>query len=80
MVMTLGSTLRDLFKDYRFAVAFIVLLFLVALAVLSFFSPYDPTIWFYAPRDLRPSQEYILGTDSAGRTSSGRPPLPFATL
>lgn len=65
--MAFGSTLRDLFRDYRFVVAFIVLLFLVTLAVMSFFSPYDPTLWYYAPRDLRPSNEHILGTDSRGQ-------------
>jgi len=65
--MAIGSTLKDLFRDYRFTVAFIVLLFLVGLAIASFFSPYDPTIWYYAPRDLKPSNEYILGTDSRGQ-------------
>jgi peptide/nickel transport system permease protein len=48
-------------------VAFIVLCFLIALAVLAFFSPYDPTIWYYAPRDLKPSAKYILGTCSRGQ-------------
>lgn len=60
-------TLRDLFKDYRFFVSFIVLVFIVSMAFLSFFSPYDPTLWNVVPRDLRPSAEYILGTDSNGQ-------------
>ncbi|NLM39913.1 MAG: ABC transporter permease, partial [Firmicutes bacterium] len=65
--MAIWSTLRELFRDYRFFFAFIALLFLVVLAVMSFFSPYDPTLWYYAPRDLKPSNQYILGTDSRGQ-------------
>ena len=59
--------LRDLFRDYRFTISFALLAFIVAMAVLSFFSPYDPTIWHVVPRDLSPSNEYILGTDSNGQ-------------
>ena len=59
--------LRDLFTDYRFAFSFIVLLIIVILAVLSIFSPYDPTLWNVVPRDMRPSAEYWLGTDSNGQ-------------
>ena len=58
--------LRDLFRDYRFALAFVVLSLLVGFALLSFFSPYDPTVWGEVPRDMRPSAEYWLGTDSNG--------------
>lgn len=61
------KTLRDLFRDYRFALSFIVLLIIVILAVLSIFSPYDPTLWNVVPRDMRPSAEYWLGTDSNGQ-------------
>ena len=61
------STLRDLFKDYRFAFSFIVLVIIVVMALLSFFSPYDPTLWNVVPRDLKPSAEYFLGTDSNGQ-------------
>jgi len=60
-------TLRDLFKDYRFTFSFIVLVIIVVMALLSFFSPFDPTLWYVVPRDLRPSAEYILGTDSNGQ-------------
>ena len=59
--------LGDLFKDYRFALSFIVLLIIVILALLSIFSPYDPTLWNVVPRDMRPSAEYWLGTDSNGQ-------------
>jgi peptide/nickel transport system permease protein len=40
---------------------------MVIFAALSFFSPYDPTIWGEVPRDMRPSAEYWLGTDSNGQ-------------
>lgn len=65
--MPIGSTVKELFRDYRFLFAFIVLCFLVTLAVLSFFSPHDPTIWFYAPRDMPASTKHLLGTDSRGQ-------------
>ena len=61
------KTLRDLFKDYRFTFAFFVLVNILILAVLSFFSPYDPTLWHVVPRDLKPSTDHILGTDSNGQ-------------
>ncbi|MCS6939455.1 MAG: ABC transporter permease, partial [Roseiflexus sp.] len=58
---------RDLLRDVRFAVAFWVLCLLLAFAALSLFSPYDPTRWGQVPRDLRPSAEHWLGTDSNGQ-------------
>jgi peptide/nickel transport system permease protein len=61
------KVLRDLFKDYRFALSFCVLSLLLTLAILSIFSPYDPTRWGVVPRDLRPSWKNILGTDSNGQ-------------
>ena len=61
------KTLRDLFRDYRFALSFLVLLVIVILALLSTFSPYDPTLWNVVPRDMKPSAEYWLGTDSNGQ-------------
>lgn len=59
--------LKDLFKDYRFTFSFIVLAIIVIMAFLSLLSPYDPTLWNVVPRDLRPSSEYFLGTDSNGQ-------------
>ena len=59
--------LRDLFRDYRFTLSFIVLLIIVILALLSIFSPYDPTMWNVVPRDMKPSAEHWLGTDSNGQ-------------
>jgi len=61
------KTLRDLFRDYRFTLSFIVLLIIVILAVLSIFSPYDPTLWNVVPKDRKPSAEHWLGTDSNGQ-------------
>jgi len=61
------KTLRDLFKDYRFAFSFVVLMIIVIMAILSFFAPYDPTLWNVVPRDLKPSPKFILGTDSNGQ-------------
>lgn len=59
--------LRDLFRDYRFTFSFIVLMFILIMATLSFFSPFDPTEWNVAPRDMKPSADHILGTDSNGQ-------------
>jgi peptide/nickel transport system permease protein len=61
------NVLRDLLKDYRFALSFCVLIILLTLALLSILSPYDPEVWGVVPRDLPPSQEHWLGTDSTGR-------------
>jgi len=61
------KTLRDLFKDYRFCFSFGVLVIILILAFLSNFSPYDPTLWNVVPRDLQPSAQYLLGTDSNGQ-------------
>ena len=59
--------LRDLFRDYRFCFSFAVLVIILILAFLSFFSPYDPTLWNVVPRDTKPSVEHPLGTDSNGQ-------------
>ena len=58
---------RDLIRDYRFVFSFVVLVIIVVLAVLSIFSPYDPSLWHVVPRDLKPSGEFLLGTDSNGQ-------------
>lgn len=58
---------RDLLRDYRFAFSFTVLFFLGILAILSAFSPYDPTFWWHAARDLRPSWTHFLGTSAKGQ-------------
>jgi len=59
--------LKDLFEDYRFTISFSILGILLILAILSLFSPYDPTLWGTVPRDLKPSWTYLLGTNSKGQ-------------
>lgn len=59
--------LKDLFRDYRFTFSFIVLVIILSLAVISIFSPYDPTLWGVVPKNMRPSAEHILGTDANGQ-------------
>src|SRR6266536_2239099 len=59
--------LRDLFKDYRFSFSFVVLVIILIMALLSVFSPYDPTLWGVVPKNMKPSATYILGTDSNGQ-------------
>jgi len=61
------KTLRELSRDGRFSLGAAVVLVLLILAILSFFSPYDPTEWRVVPRDLPPSWEHPLGTDSKGQ-------------
>lgn len=61
------KVIRDLLRDYRFAVGFTVVSILIVMAVMSVFSPYDPTIWFTSPRDLKPSWQHFLGTNSQGQ-------------
>ena len=58
---------RDLLRDYRFFFSFVVLIIILIMAILSEFSPHDPTLWNVVPRDLRPSAKYPLGTDSNGQ-------------
>lgn len=57
---------KDLFQDYRSKISFTILCILLAYATLSLFSPYDPTLWHEVPRDLPPSREHWLGTESRG--------------
>ncbi len=60
--------LRELWMgSHRVKFAMVVLFLLAVLSFLSFFSPYDPTIWRVVPRDLSPSWKYLLGTSSLGQ-------------
>lgn len=59
--------LKDLFRDYRFTFSFIVLVIILSLAVISVFSPYDPTLWGVVPKNMRPSADHVLGTDANGQ-------------
>ncbi len=59
---------RDLFRfspSFRFGA--IILLFVLLLLILSFFSPYRPDERRAVPRNEPPSQEFILGTTSNGQ-------------
>ena len=60
------STFKDLSQDYRFKISFTILCILSVYACLSFFSPYDVSMWHEVPRDMPPSREHLLGTDSRG--------------
>lgn len=61
------KVIRDLFRDYRFAVSFVVLVILASLVTMSALSPYDPSRWLQVPKDRPPSPQYLLGTDSKGQ-------------
>jgi len=61
------KTFRELSRDGRFSLGGVVVLVLILLALLSFFSPYDPTEWRVVHRDMPPSREHLLGTDSKGQ-------------
>jgi len=61
------KTLRALLRNGRFRVGAAILVVLGMLGLLSFFSPYDPTMWRVVPRDLPPSLEHFLGTNSLGQ-------------
>ncbi len=57
----------DLFKDYRFTIAFIVFIFLILLAILSIFSPYHPQRMYQVASGLPPSLNHLLGTNWLGQ-------------
>ena len=61
------KTLRELCRDSRFSVGAAVLFVLGVLALLTLFSPYDPTVWHVVPLELPPSWEHLLGTTSMGQ-------------
>ncbi len=66
--MSLLTVVRDLFRyNGEFAVGVVLLLFVLAVAASSFFSPYPPMDVYVVPPDLPPSWEYILGTTSRGQ-------------
>jgi len=62
------KVIRDLLRhDSRFRTAFILLIPVAAMFVLSFFSPYDPNKSFQVPMDVPPSLQHPFGTDSRGQ-------------
>ncbi len=62
------KVIRDLLKyDGRFRIAFIFLLAVLVLSLLSFVSPYDPGRTYLVPADVPPSLEHWFGTSSRGQ-------------
>jgi peptide/nickel transport system permease protein len=59
---------RDLFRfDIRFRVAFIFLLFILAMMILSWLSPYDMSKSFQVGMDQPPSYQHPFGTNTRGQ-------------
>jgi len=59
---------KDLFRhDFRFAFAVIVLLILLILSLISFLSPHHSEARHVVDRDLEPSLQHLLGTNSRGQ-------------
>jgi peptide/nickel transport system permease protein len=62
------KVILDLLKyDGRFRIAFIFLVAVLLMAILSFFSPYDPNQTFVVAMDVPPSPDYVFGTNSRGQ-------------
>ena len=62
------TTVRDLFRfnpSFRFGA--VILVFVLLMVVLSFFSPYAPDERRVVPTNKPPSPEYILGTTATGQ-------------
>lgn len=62
------AVLRDLFRSSpSFRIGSIILVLVLILVALSFFSPYEPDDRRAVDRNEPPSREYILGTTSTGQ-------------
>jgi peptide/nickel transport system permease protein len=62
------TVVRDLFRHNReFAAGTVLLGAVIAIAALSFFSPYHPNDTYVAPLDLPPGWPHLLGTTSRGQ-------------
>lgn len=62
------AIVRDLIRyNVEFAVGAVLVGIVVAMALLSFFSPVDPTAIYVAIPDRPPSAEYWFGTNSRGQ-------------
>ncbi len=53
--------------NFEFAAGMTLLLIVVGMSVLSFFSPYDPELIYVTIPDMPPSAEYWMGTSSRGQ-------------
>jgi peptide/nickel transport system permease protein len=66
--MRILKTIGNIFRhDGRFRFGFIVMGILIMLAILSYFTPWDPKAWNVFPRDRPPSLANLLGTNSMGQ-------------
>jgi peptide/nickel transport system permease protein len=62
------KVIRDLLQyDGRFRIAFVLLLAVVVMILISFVSPYEPNKSFEVPMDTPPSLDHFFGTDSRGK-------------
>lgn len=62
------KTLRDLLKtNVEFAIGAALTSIVVAIALLSFFSPYPPLDMYVVPLDMPPDWPHIFGTNSRGQ-------------
>lgn len=62
------TVLRDLFKyDLRFRVAFVFLMIILIMSLLTVVSPHDPKKTFMVPQDMPPSWKHPFGTTSRGQ-------------
>jgi peptide/nickel transport system permease protein len=62
------KVIHDLLQyDVRFRIAFILLVAVVVMILLSFISPYEPNKSFEVPMDRPPSLDHFFGTDSRGK-------------
>src|SRR4051812_12510922 len=62
------TTVRDLLRfSPSFRIGAIILVAVLVLVGLSFFSPYKPDVNRVVPRNKSPSPPYVLGTNSNGQ-------------
>lgn len=62
------AVIRDLLRyNLEFAVGLVLFGIVVIYALLSLFSPVDPTLIYLAPPDMPPSAQYWFGTNSRGQ-------------
>jgi peptide/nickel transport system permease protein len=62
------TTLKDLLRYNReFAIGLVLMIFVLIIAGMSYFSPYAPRDIYLAPPDVPPSWAYPLGTNSRGQ-------------
>jgi peptide/nickel transport system permease protein len=68
MWTTLWTIVRDLFRHRReFAAGVLLLALVLAIAALSFVSPYSPLDSYVVPPDMPPSWPHVMGTTSRGQ-------------